>query len=422
MTDRESRLRRIQKRLLIRVAIGFLCDVLLCVALYHTQGPVFLPNSMRIAALVAVLNFIPLFVVEWANWRQAKRGVSKIFEFDQLNCDQLTRMLVARKSFAVDIEDSKPYIDVMHEQIGGSLAESEVEVLAAIEQLNLLNAQSSQQSDRIGDSIRSGTSLTDVTRRVGQSQELIAQVETHLQFQAHDLQRDIQAILGLGSEVGALKPLIGVIATIATQTNLLALNAEIEAARAGQAGRGFSVVAGEVRKLSKKTANAAKEIANSINAVVDKTLRVGVGVKTTLENLSDGSEMREMVLQLAEIQQQFSQGTQLLLEVLHSVETGHTEMEDRLLQVLGHIQFQDVMRQRVEHVQGALLEMREHLQHLSGCLDDSSSDGQLEVTFKAMLEGHLNKYHMASQTVTHLAVAGGTAQSDRDDRPAIELF
>ena len=93
-----------------------------------------------------------------------------------------------------------------------------------------------------------------------------------------------------------------------------------------------------------------------------------------------------------------------------------------MLQVLGHIQFQDVMRQRVEHVQGALLEMREHLQHLSGCLDDSSSDGQLEVTFKAMLEGHLNKYHMASQTVTHLAVAGGTAQSDRDDRPAIELF
>src|ERR1019366_161183 len=225
MNDRESRLRRIQKRLLIQVAIGFLCDVLLCVALYHTQGPVSPPNSIRIAALVAVMNFAPLLVVEWANWRQARRGVSKIFEFDQLNCDQLTHMLVARKSFAVDIEDSKPYIDVMHEQIGGSLAESEVEVLAAIEQLNLLNAQSSQQSDRIGDSIRSGTNLTDVTRRVGPSQELIAQVETH--------------------------------------SNLLALNAEIEAARAGQAGRGFSVVAGEVRKLSKKTANAAKEIANS---------------------------------------------------------------------------------------------------------------------------------------------------------------
>jgi methyl-accepting chemotaxis protein len=309
----------------------------------------------------------------------------------------------------------------MHEQIGGSRAESECEVLAAIEQLNILNAQSSQQSGRIGDSIRSGTNLTDVTRRVGQSQELIALVETHLQFQAHDLQRNIQAILDMGSEVAALKPLIAVIASIAKQTNLLALNAEVEAARAGQAGRGFAVVAGEVRALSKKTANAAKDISNSISAAVDKTLRVGVDVKTTLENLSDGSEMREMVLQLADIQQQFSQGTELLLEVLHGVETGHKEMEERLLKVLGHIQFQDVMRQRMGHVQGALIEMRDHLQELSAIPSDPAWDGELEVTFNGMLAGHLSKYHMASQTATHLAVAGDSSESCREG-PAIELF
>jgi methyl-accepting chemotaxis protein len=88
---------------------------------------------------------------------------------------------------------------------------------------------------------------------------------------------------------------------------------------------------------------------------------------------------------------------------------------------MGHIQFQDVMRQRMEHVQGALLEMREHLQLLYCRLGDRRSDRQLEVTFKTLLEGHLNKYHMASQTVTHLAVAGGTALSDHG-RPAIELF
>jgi methyl-accepting chemotaxis protein len=330
-------------------------------------------------------------------------------------------MLAAHHAVVTEIESSKPYIDVMHEQVGGSLAESESEVLAAIEQLNTLNAQSSRQSGRIGDSIRTGTNLTDVTRRVGQSQELIALVETHLQFQAHDLQRNIQAILGLGTEVAELKPLIAVITSIATQTNLLALNAEIEAARAGQAGRGFAVVAGEVRALSKKTADAANDIANSINAAVDKTLSVGVDVKTTLENLSDGGEMREMVRQLAEIQQQFSQGTQLLLDVLRGVETGHKEMEERLLQVLGHIQFQDVMRQRMEHVQCALVEMRDHLQMLSTKSDDSSWNGQLDVTFKEMLADHLSEYHMASQTTTHLAVAGDISDNFQEG-PAIELF
>jgi methyl-accepting chemotaxis protein len=421
MMNRELWLHSIQKHLLVQVVVGILCNILLCVAMSRPEGIVLSQNWIGIARILVLLNFVPFLVVQCMNWIQSRRMVSKICDFDQLTHDRMAHRLLAHKSIEADIEDSKPYIDVMHEQIGGSLAESECEVLAAIEQLNILNAQSSQQSGRIGDSIRSGTNLTDVTRRVGQSQELIALVETHLQFQAHDLQCNIQAILDMGCEVAALKPLIAVIVSIAKQTNLLALNAEVEAARAGQAGRGFAVVAGEVRALSKKTADAAKDISNSINAAVDKTLKVGVDVKTTLESLSDGSEMREMVLQLADIQQQFSHGTQLLLEVLRGVETGHKEMEDRLLKVLGHIQFQDVMRQRMEHVQSALIEMRDHLQELSAIPGDPAWDGQLDVTFNGLLAGHLSKYHMASQTATHLAVAGDISQSFQEG-PAIELF
>ena len=421
MIDREPRLCCIQNRRLIPVGIGILCNVLLCVALFCSQGIGARPIWTQIAKVLALLNFVPLLAVAWANWRPTKPSASELSESGPLSRDHVTQILQAHNFVAEDIKKSKPYIDVMHEQIGGSLAESESEVLAAIEDLNTLNTQSSQQSRRIGDSIRSGTNLTDVTRRVGQSQELIALVETHLQFQAHDLRHNIEAILGLGSEVAALKPLIAVITSIATQTNLLALNAEIEAARAGQAGRGFAVVAGEVRALSKQTADAANNIANTINAAVDKTLKVGSDVKTTLENLSDGGEMRDMVKQLADIQQQFSNGTHLLLEVLRGVETGHKEMEDRLLQVLGHIQFQDVMRQRMEHVQSALIEMRDHLQNLSAMPGDPARNGQPDITFDEMLAGNLNKYHMASQTATHLAVAGNGSDSCQEG-PPIELF
>lgn len=421
MIVRGEYLRRVEGRILLQTAIGIVYNVLLCVVLSFTHGSAHLPNWMRSAAGMALLNLVPLFVIQWANWKQAAREASMTSDFDRLSHDQMTRMLMAHNSVTRDIKDSKPYIDVMCEQIGGSLAESEGAVLAAIEQLTILNTQSSQQSGRIGDSIRSGTNLTDVTRRVGQSQELIALVETHLQFQAHDLQRNIRAILDLGDEVAGLKPSIAVIMSIAKQTTLLALNAEIEAARAGDAGRGFAVVAGEVRALSENTAEAASLIANSINAAVKKTLQVGVDVKTTLENLSGGGEMREMVQQLAEIQQQFSQGTQLLLDVLRGVETGQKEMENRLLQVLGHIQFQDVMRQRMEHVQSALAEMCDHLQELSTKAGDAAWDGQLDVTFNEMLADHLKHYRMASQTATHLAVAGGISESCHEG-PAIELF
>jgi methyl-accepting chemotaxis protein len=371
--------------------------------------------------MLFLLVLVPQIVIAAVNWIGACRGIEALGAAGNMSLSELAVLDARRMTMGAEIKDSKPYIDVMHEQIGDSLAESESEVLAAIEQLNLLNAQSSQQSGRIGDSLRSGSELTEVNQRVGHSRELVAIVETHMKFQANDLKHNIQAIEGLGNEVAALKPLIAVITSIAMQTNLLALNAEIEAASAGHAGRGFAVVAYEVRALSKKAASAANDIANSINTAVDRTVKVGAEVKSALENLSDGSEMHEMITHLSEVQQQFNSGTQLLLDALHGVETGHKEMEDRLLQVLGHIQFQDVMRQRMEHVQSALIEMRDHLQMLSTKPDDQSWDGQLGATFNALLAGHLDKYHMASQSATHHAVAGGSSQSDHSG-PAIELF
>jgi hypothetical protein len=75
----------------------------------------------------------------------------------------------------------------------------------------------------------------------------------------------------------------------------------------------------------------------------------------------------------------------------------------------------------MEHVQSTLIEMRDHLQILSTKPDDHSWDGKLDVTFNTMLAGHLDKYHMASQTATHLAVSGDISES-ANSGPAIELF
>ncbi|MBB2183041.1 methyl-accepting chemotaxis protein [Lachnospiraceae bacterium MD1] len=104
----------------------------------------------------------------------------------------------------------------------------------------------------------------------------------------------IQEIEELSNESKAITEIIAVINDIAEQTNLLSLNASIEAARAGDAGRGFSVVADEIRKLAVKSVNSASEIEQIINNISKKTEHTAATVrqagaisKTTEEKLKD---------------------------------------------------------------------------------------------------------------------------------------
>jgi methyl-accepting chemotaxis protein len=128
------------------------------------------------------------------------------------------------------------------------------EVARHAEQASIAAAEANQQAE-LGDQV-----VTDA----------VAQIE-HL---AHEMARSSQAMLALQHESQKIGSVLEVIKSVSQQTNLLALNAAIEAARAGEAGRGFAVVADEVRSLAQRTQQSAEEIEGLIGGLHSGTQQV----------------------------------------------------------------------------------------------------------------------------------------------------
>ncbi len=177
-----------------------------------------------------------------------------------------------------------------------------VQISAAVEEMSASIVEVARKSaDAAGSAEQSGKSAEQGGTVVIQTIEGMKNINEAVRASA----ASVQELGSRGQEIGRI---IQVINDIADQTNLLALNAAIEAARAGEHGRGFAVVADEVRKLADRTTQATKEIGTSIKAIQTET---GQAVK----RMESGTRQVEQGVELA------TQAGASLQEIVNSAKT-----------------------------------------------------------------------------------------------------
>jgi methyl-accepting chemotaxis protein len=130
---------------------------------------------------------------------------------------------------------------------------------------------------------RASQAASDGARVVEKTVEVMGQI-------ADKVQESARTVEGLGARSDQIGDIISTIEDIADQTNLLALNAAIEAARAGEQGRGFAVVADEVRALAERTTGATKEIGAMIKAIQEETKTAVVAMEMGVEQVENGKQ------------------------------------------------------------------------------------------------------------------------------------
>jgi methyl-accepting chemotaxis protein len=278
------------------------------------------------------------------------------------------------------------------EGISRTMAEASSNLASQVEHATRSVADQQTRIGEAADAMQEmNTTIIEVAKNAGQAAETAASAKEKATSGAMVVGSVIEGMkeihresLGLKDDMGvlgrqaeAIGQIMNVISDIADQTNLLALNAAIEAARAGEAGRGFAVVADEVRKLAEKTMSATKEVGDAIQGIQQGTKKNIESVERSVHRINDvnslsgssGESLREIVSLVDRTTDQVRS-----IATASEEQSASSEAITRSIEDVGRLSMEttDAMTQSTREIE-ALARQAQEIKHLIATMQDAGS-------------------------------------------------
>ncbi|WIM95320.1 methyl-accepting chemotaxis protein [Actinoplanes oblitus] len=320
------------------------------------------------------------------------------------------------------LEPIPAYCDVIDGHVNDVIDQTGEAAQAIIQQLVKVDALAEVMA---GDVSQLAGTLSRTERELGEvsssNDQLVGRLIAYFLYRDHQIRALVDQMRDLDQHVKQIEE-------VSRATNILALNAMIEAVRAGDAGEGFSVVADEVRKLAHRSSEAAHGIGSNIadlTAKLDGVLSDDTQFDRAQEfpPASEETAMTRRLGGIANAQREMSEMVSGILrdtvDAARQVQRSSDELVKETTGAVGHVQFQDISRQMLEHVAEAVADVSRQATAVAGYARGESSAE--EIRDQAInVEDLRAKHVMARQRFTHAAQTGSDAEAANE--PLIELF